>query len=265
MDGSIMTAIGIGLAVSAVIGAIAYLSAKKIGDKKIQEAEVRAKKVVDQAYDKSNNIKRESKLELKEEWRKKKQDFDSTYQSKKEELRIKETAVSTREKGIDEKLDIILKKEKNLHNFEQDLKRKEQTLEEKSKKTNELFEEMTHKLEEISGMSREDASKQIFEELANDVRKRSAQKLNQIREDYKVKARKEAVNIVVSAIQRSASDIAIDNTVSIVNLESDDMKGRIIGREGRNIRAFEAATGIDLIIDDTPEAVIISGYDPFRR
>lgn len=260
-----MFSVGIGLAVAIVFGVISYFSGKKIGDKKIAESELRAKKVVDQAYDKSNRIKKESKLELKEEWRKKKQELDENYKSKKEEQRIKETAIQTREKGIDDKLDIILKKEKNLHNFEQDLKRKEQSLDEKSKKTDLLFEQMTHKLEEISGMSREDASKKIFEELAHDVRKRSAQKLNQIREDYKVKAKKEAVNIVIGAIQRSASDIAIDNTVSVVNLESDDMKGRIIGREGRNIRAFEAATGIDLIIDDTPEAVIISGYDPFRR
>lgn len=260
-----MFSVGIGIAIAAVLGVLTYFSGKKIGANKIAESELKAKKIVDQAYDKSNNIKRESKLELKEEWRKKKQEFDENYKSKKEEQRIKETAIQTREKGIDEKLDIILKKEKNLHNFEQDLKRKEQSLEEKAKKTDQLFEQMTHKLEEISGMSREDASKKIFEELADDVRKRSAQKLNQIREDYKVKAKKEAVNIVIGAIQRSASDIAIDNTVSVVNLESDDMKGRIIGREGRNIRAFEAATGIDLIIDDTPEAVIISGYDPFRR
>ena len=265
MDESMMFSVGIGIAVAAVFGVIAYFSGKKIGDKKIAESEQRAKKVVDQAYDKSNSIKRESKLELKEEWRKKKQEFDENYKSKKEEQRIKETAIQTREKGIDDKLDIILKKEKNLHNFEQDLKRKEQTLDEKSKKTDALFEEMTHKLEEISGMSREDASKQIFEELANDVRKRSAQKLNQIREDYKVKAKKEAVNIVIGAIQRSASDIAIDNTVSVVNLESDDMKGRIIGREGRNIRALEAATGVEIIVDDTPEAIILSCFDPVRR
>jgi ribonuclease Y len=265
MGESIYFAIGIGLAVAAGIGFIAYISAKKAGTAKLAEAEQRAKKVVDNAYEKANKIKREKKLELKEEWQKRKQEFEATYQSKKEELRVKDTSIQTREKSIEDKLDIILKKEKNLHNFEQDLKRTEKTLEETQKKTNALFEEMTHKLEEISGMSREEASKKIFEELANDVRKRSAQKLNQIVEDYKVKARKEAVNIVVAAIQRSASDIAIDNTVSVVNLESDDMKGRIIGREGRNIRAFEAATGIDLIIDDTPEAVIISGYDPFRR
>jgi ribonuclease Y len=265
MDDTMMLAIGVGIAVAAILGAIAYLAGKKVGDKKIAEAEKKAKGIVDNAYEKSNRIKKEKKQEIKEEWQKKKQEFNNTYKSKKEELRIKETAVQTREKGIDEKLDIILKKEKNLHNFEQDLKRKEKTLNEKEKKTDQMFDQMTQKLEQVSGMSREEARKQIYEELATSVRKRSAQKLNQIREDYKLKARKEAVNIVVGAIQRSASDIAIDNTVSVVQLESDDMKGRIIGREGRNIRAFEAATGIDLIIDDTPEAVIISGYDPFRR
>ncbi len=260
-----MLAIGIGIAIAAVLGAVAYLGGKKAGDKKIAEAEAKAKDIIDKTYQKSNRIKKEKKLELKDEWRKKKQEFDDTYKSKKEELRIKETAVQTREKGIDDKLDIILKKEKNLHNFEQDLKRKDKHLSEKEKKTDQMFDEMTQKLEQVSGMSREEARKKIYEELATTVKKRSAQKLNQIREDYKLKARKEAVNIVVGAIQRSASDIAIDNTVSVVQLESDDMKGRIIGREGRNIRAFEAATGIDLIIDDTPEAVIISGYDPFRR
>jgi ribonuclease Y len=265
MDNSMMLAIGIGIAIAVVLGAVAYLSGKKAGDKKIAEAETKAKGIIDNTHQKSNRIKKEKKLELKEEWRKKKQDFDDTYKSKKEELRIKETAVQTREKGIDDKLDIILKKEKNLHNFEQDLKRKDKPLSEKEKKTEQMFDEMTQKLEQVSGMSREEARKKIYEELATTVKKSSAQKLNQIREDYKLKARKEAVNIVVGAIQRSASDIAIDNTVSVVQLESDDMKGRIIGREGRNIRAFEAATGIDLIIDDTPEAVIISGYDPFRR
>src|SRR6056300_729907 len=173
MDDSIMLDIGVGIAVAAVLGAIAYFAGKKVGDKKIAEAEKKAKGIVDNAYEKSNRIKKEKKQEIKEEWQKKKQEFNNTYKSKKEELRIKVTAVQTREKGIDEKLDIILKKEKNLHNFEQDLKRKEKTLKEKENKTDQMFDEMTHKLERVSGMSREEARKQIYEELATSVRKRS--------------------------------------------------------------------------------------------
>ena len=121
------------------------------------------------------------------------------------------------------------------------------------------------KLEAISGFTREDAKKQIIESLVNEAKSEAAVYVKQVRDESKQNAQREARNLIIDAIQRTASDHSIESTVSVVNLESDEMKGRIIGREGRNIRAFEAATGIDLIIDDTPEAVVISGFDPFRR
>jgi ribonuclease Y len=120
-------------------------------------------------------------------------------------------------------------------------------------------------LEQISGLTKEEAKEQIVETYVNEAKSESVQLIKNIRDEAQRTARKEAQSIVLQAIQRTASDHSVESTVSVVNLDSDEMKGRIIGREGRNIRAFESATGIDLIIDDTPEAVVISGFDPFRR
>ncbi len=129
----------------------------------------------------------------------------------------------------------------------------------------ELLDEQTVRLERITGMSREDAKKFLIDNMINEAKADAAQLVKDVRDEAKLNARKEAQRIVLMAIQRTASDHCVESTVSVVNLQSEEMKGRIIGREGRNIRAFEAATGIDLIIDDTPEAVVISGFDPFRR
>ena len=128
-----------------------------------------------------------------------------------------------------------------------------------------MVEEENNKLERISGISREEAKKQLIENLIETVKTESSQMLKVLRDKAKEEAKREAQKIIVQAIQRTAADHTVETTVSVLNLESDEMKGRIIGREGRNIRAFEAATGVDVIVDDTPEAVILSGFDPFRR
>ncbi len=128
-----------------------------------------------------------------------------------------------------------------------------------------MFEEQNMRLERMSGISREEAKKQLMDNLIETAKSEAAQTLKDIRDKTKEEAKREAQKIVIQAIQRTAADHTVENTVSVLNLESDEMKGRIIGREGRNIRAFEAATGVDVIVDDTPEAVILSGFDPFRR
>lgn len=261
----LLISIGIGVGLGVIVGLIAYFSGKKLADSKIVEAELKSKNIIDSAEKKSESIIQEKKLEIKEEWHRKKQDFDSTYQSKKQELKTKEKNLQSREISIEEKLELILKKERNLQIKEEEMKKRELDLNQRFKKADSLFDDMTKKLEEVSGYSREEAKKHLLEDLEEKVKQEAAQKLHQIKEDYKIKGRKEAQNIIISSIQRFASDMAVENTVSVVPLESDEMKGRIIGREGRNIRAFESATGIDLIIDDTPEAVIISGFDPYRR
>jgi len=160
---------------------------------------------------------------------------------------------------------LILKKERHFQTIEEDVVKREVIIKDKQIQLDKLITDQSKKLEQIAGLSKEEAKKQLIEGFVNEAKSQAALQIRQIREETKSIANREAQNIIVQAIQRTASDHSAENTVSVVNLESDEMKGRIIGREGRNIRAFEAATGIDLIIDDTPEAVVISGFDPFRR
>jgi ribonuclease Y len=162
-------------------------------------------------------------------------------------------------------MDMILKRAQQLQEMEANLKKGQQSVEAKLARITELEAQANQKLEEISGYSKEEAKRVLFDNLIADVKNQAANKIKQIREEAKQRAEKEAQDIIIQAIQRTVTDHSIESTVSVVNLESDEMKGRIIGREGRNIRAFESATGVDLIIDDTPEAVVISGFDPFRR
>jgi len=244
---------------------VTFMTGKKSVVTKIQEAEDKSKNILVEAEKNAASLMKERKLEIKEEWHKKKQEFENDTESKRQKVQVLEKQVKAREEAVESKLDTILKKEKSLHNFEQDLQKKEKDAAEMNKKAAEMFDEQTRKLEKISGISREEAKKQLIDDMISQAKTDAVQKLNQIREDTKIKANRESQNIIVQAIQRTASDHSSENTISVMNLESDEMKGRIIGREGRNIRAFEAATGIDLIIDDTPEAVIISGFDPFRR
>lgn len=260
-----MLILGLSL-VGLVIGyLVSSFASKKITSAKITEAELKAKSIILDSEKEASRIKEERLKEIKEEWQRKKQEFESDNQSRVAKVQNQEKQLKNREDAVENKLEIIQKKEKSLQSLEQDLNFKEKELEVKSKELNELIDENTKKLEKIANLSREEAKKQLIDEMVNDAKQDGAQKIIQIREDTKMRANREAQNIIVQAIQRTASDHCVENTISVVNLDSDEMKGRIIGREGRNIRAFESATGIDLIIDDTPEAVIISGFDPFRR
>ena len=245
--------------------AISYFIGNNIKKSKIAEAEQSAKNILKDAENEAKNIKKEKILEAKEEWHKRKQEFERETQKRQSKLQQQEKQIQNREEGIENKLDLILKKERKLQLFEEDLQAKEKVIVEKFKDADKLLDEQNKRLEQIAGLSRDDAKKILMDNMINEARSNAAHKIRVIREEAKSKAQREAQNIVVQAIQRTASDHSTETTVSVVNLESDEMKGRIIGREGRNIRAFEAATGIDLIIDDTPEAVVISGFDPFRR
>jgi ribonuclease Y len=256
--------------VSSIAGfVIAYLIGNFFGAKmtkaKIAEAESSAKNIVRDAENEAKSILKEKALEAKEEWHRRKQEFENEAQQKRLKLQETERAVKKREEGIDQKLDTILKKEKQTQAFDEELKKREERIKDKFKEVDLLVEEQAKKLEQVAGLSRDEAKRQLMDSIINDAKSQSAVQVKQIREETKLKATRESQNIIVQAIQRTASDHSAENTVSVVTLDSDEMKGRIIGREGRNIRAFEAATGIDLIIDDTPEAVVISGFDPFRR
>jgi ribonuclease Y len=248
-----------------LFGAIGYFLATRVGKSKLADAEVRAKEIVVEAEKEATNINKQKLFEVQEEWRKKKEEFTSDTQEIKANLKVRDKEISAREQGIEKKLQTILNKEKNLHKFDTDLQKKDKELKSIEETLQGKTEEFRSKLEEVSRLSRDEAKDRLIKEMEREARKDGSKLLATVREEARDKAKREAQNIIVAAIQRTASDHSMESTVSVVSLESDEMKGRIIGREGRNIRAFEAATGVDLIIDDTPEAVLISGFDPFRR
>lgn len=235
------------------------------GQNRINSAEERAKRVLQDAEGDANALKREKLLEVKDEWYKKKKEFEAETQSKRNKQQAFEKQLVSREENVDRKLDLLNKKEATALSNERELTEKRQRIETREKDLQQLFEEQNIRLERMSGISREEAKKQLMDNLIETAKSEAAQTLKDIRDKTKEEAKREAQKIVIQAIQRTAADHTVENTVSVLNLESDEMKGRIIGREGRNIRAFEAATGVDVIVDDTPEAVILSGFDPFRR
>jgi ribonuclease Y len=244
---------------------VAYFLGNKTIASKIKDAEQNAKNIVKDAEKEAANIKKEKLLEVKEEWHKRKQEFENEVQSRKAKIQTFEKQLKSREEAVEQKINLIQKKEKQLQNFESELQKRAEIIVQKKNELQAIIDKQTEKLEVIAGISREEAKKQIIDNLVEEAKTEAAAYIKQVRDEAKINAQREARNLLIEAIQRTASDHSIESTVSVVNLESDEMKGRIIGREGRNIRAFEAATGIDLIIDDTPEAVVISGFDPFRR
>lgn len=244
---------------------IAYFAGNRLAASKMADAQQRAKTIIDEAEVEAKQVKKEKLLEVKDEWYKKKQEYDQEVNAKKNKLQAQEKQLKTREESVENKLEIINKKERSLQQLDKDIVKKQETIKSKLEEAERLVTEQNSRLERITGMSKEDARKYLIENMVNDAKAEGALLVKEIRDEAKNTAMREAQKIVIQAIQRTASDHSVETTVSVVNLASEEMKGRIIGREGRNIRAFEAATGIDLIIDDTPEAVVISGFDPFRR
>lgn len=235
------------------------------GQKKVNSAEERAKRILEDAERDANALKREKLLEVKDEWYRKKKEADAEIQSKRNKLQALEKQLEGREENVDRKLDLLNRKESALRQTEKEQEERRKRLEERDAELKKLVEEQNIRLERIAGITREEAKKQLMDNLLEVVKTESAQMLKEIRDQAREEGKKEAQKIIIQAIQRTAADHTVESSVSVLTLESDEMKGRIIGREGRNIRAFEAATGVDVIVDDTPEAVILSGFDPFRR
>jgi ribonuclease Y len=241
-----------------------FLNAKS-GQNKIASAQERAKKIVEDAGKEAETLKREKLLEVKDEWYAKKKEFDSDAQSKRNKLQAQEKALDSREENIDRKVELLNRKEREQNNLKRQLDERERAFGTKQQELDRIIAEENIRLERASGLSRDEAKRILMDNLVNDARTDAAHQLKEIRDKTKDEAKKEAQKVIVHAIQRTAADHSVETTVSVLNIQGDEMKGRIIGREGRNIRAFEAATGIDVIVDDTPEAIILSGFDPFRR
>ena len=244
---------------------LGWMFNSKIGKKSIASAEERAKQIISEAQKESNNTKREKLLEVKDEWYKKKVEFDTEINQKRQKIGNLEKQLNTREENIEKNFDLIIKKEKENKQVEKELTDLKKSIEFKVAEIERLGIEQNARLEKISGLSSEEAKNMLMENMTNAAKSEVSHIIKEIHDQAKSDAKKEAQKIIVQAIQRSAADHSIETTVSVVQITNDEMKGRIIGKEGRNIRSFEAATGVDVIVDDTPEAVILSSFDQFRR
>lgn len=231
----------------------------------LRDAEQKSKILLQEAERRAESITKESSLEAKEKILSAKSEFDEQTKDRRRELQEYERKLIQKEEYIEKRLHMTESKEHDLIEWERRLRHNSIRLSKKEREYHMLIREQQRQLERISTMSSDEAKKALMDIMENEARKLSVKKLKQIDDETKEKAKEIAKNIISLAIQRCASEHVVESTVSVVDLPNDEMKGRIIGREGRNIRSFEIATGVDLIIDDTPEAVIISCFDPLRR
>jgi ribonuclease Y len=253
------------VAAAAVAAFVTHLLASKASFGKVKRADEEAKRLVEDAAKEAEIKKKEALLEAKDEWYKAKVAFERELQNKKTEAQKLEKKLGERELNLDRKVDILDKKEKDYAAKEKNLQYRERGIATREKELEQVLTDQNRQLERIAGMSTEEAKKVLMENLIGQAKMEAAITIKEIKEKAEMTAEKEARDIIISAIYRCAADHTVESTVSVVSLPSDEMKGRIIGREGRNIRSFETLTGIDVIVDDTPEAVILSGYDPVRR
>ena len=251
----IVAAVLISLVIGILVGVVIR---KKIAESKINGAEEEAKKLVELAKIEAENLKKEEIFKAKEEIMNARNELDKEIKERRGEIQKQESRIIQKEENLERRSDNFEKKEK-------DLEREEQNLNERKQDVENLYTEQMKVLQDIAKLTQEEAKDQLLKSVEQDITSEKAALIRDLTQKAKDEALKNGREIVAYAIQKCAADHSAETTVSIVPLPSDDVKGRIIGREGRNIRALETLTGIDLIIDDTPEAVILSGFDPLRR
>ncbi len=230
-----------------------------------QNIKDQAKQLIENAIVEAEQLKKEAQLQSKEEAYQVKQAAEDELKSDRRELKDERNQLNKKREMLKKEWDSFDRKRSDLKTAEEQLKKKEREIDEKDKEVENLVGKQRYELSRIAGISQEEAKKLLMDSLESQARMDAAKRLARIENEMKMEADRKAKNIIALAISRYAGDYVADKTVSMVPLPNDEMKGRIIGREGRNIRAIEAATGIDIIIDDTPEAVILSGFNPVRR
>lgn len=244
---------------------LGYVVSLKIQKSRLEDAKTQARKIIEDARSEAESFKKTAKLEVSEEAAKTRAELESKERKFQRDMYQIEKRLNDRTSSLDRKQESVNGKERELVKKEKDLVVKERALMLKSEKLDNELREISNRLQKISRMTVQEAKNELLQSLENQVKKESAQMIKKIVDNAVKEADKEAAEIVVSAIQRCATDHTVESTVSVVALPSEDMKGRIIGREGRNIRSFENLTGVEIIIDDTPEAITLSGFDPVRR
>ena len=223
------------------------------------------KKKLSEASEEAERIKKEKMLQAKENFLKLKEEHESNIKDRERKMQSNEDRIRGKENSLNQKLEEANRKEKELERLKEETEQRNQAIANRNVELEKLQQKRVAELSKISGMSAEEAKKTMMEALVDEARTGAMAQIKEIAEEAKLNANKEARRIVIQTIQRVATEQAVENAVTVFNIESDEVKGRIIGREGRNIRAIEAATGVEIIVDDTPEAIILSCFDPVRR
>jgi ribonucrease Y len=244
---------------------IGWLVATKVGKGRLLNARAQADKIILDAEKEAESIRKEKTLEAKDEWFRMKQNLENEAKSRRNELLKLENKLNSRDLNLDRRHDLLTKKEKELDDLEKKLKNREEQASKLETEFQHLLEEQNRRLEKVSGLTADEAKEVLIQNMTEKAKQEAAQIMKEIKDRARQTANREAKEYIIQAMQRTAADHSTETTVSVVNLPGDEMKGRIIGREGRNIRSFEASTGVEVIVDDTPEAVVLSGFDPLRR
>ncbi|MFZ9028801.1 MAG: ribonuclease Y [Crocinitomicaceae bacterium] len=245
--------------VGVVAGALIAVLVQSVLLKKQKES------IISEAEKEGENLKKDKILQAKEKFLKLKEDHEKTIKDRERKLQSTEDRAKSKEKSLNQKIESVNRKEKQIDKEREVLQQKVDALDVKHQELDKMHQKTVAELSKVSGMSVDDAKNSLMDALKDEARTNAMAHINEIVEEAKLNANKEAKKIVIQTIQRVATEQAIENSVSVFNIESDEVKGRIIGREGRNIRALEAATGVEIIVDDTPEAIILSCFDPVRR